>query len=176
MSIASSSPEEPGGWEARHYAPVPFERLRSELLAFYAPPLRAKATHAGMRRMFKVVAVLLGPDATTADLTPALVGRLVATRPPELSPHSVKSLLTTVKIACNYAVSQGYLRTSPFAFRKNWVRVGDPVRKRHHPIEDIARVLELLAREVGERSGWRRWRARRIQALAATVAYTGLRA
>ncbi len=174
--MPDASPPDPDGWGAPRLAPIPFETFRAELLGLYVPPLRAKATASGIRTMLGELAKLLGPDATTAGLTPALVARLVATRPPELSPYSVRSLLVKVKIACNYAVSQGYLRSSPFAFRKHWIRVGGVAQKRHHSRGDIRRVLDLLAAEVRDREGWPRWRARRLQALAATLAYTGLRA
>jgi integrase len=55
------------------------------------------------------------------------------------------------------------------------MRVGQPTRKKHHPQEDIRRVLELLKTEIGQEQGWPRWRARRLYALVATFAYTGLR-
>jgi integrase len=156
-------------------APIPFVQLRSEFLSLYEPPLRAKTTRRGMRHMLDVVGSVLGAGATTADLTPSFVARLIATRPPELSPHSVRSLLVKVKVMCSYAHQQGYVRANPMGFRKTWVRVGDPVRKQHHPLADIRRVLDLLADEVLASSGWPRWRARRLQALACVVAYTGIR-
>jgi len=177
MSVASS-PEDFGDWSPPHFAPVPFGRMADELLSLYEPPLRAVATLRGMRHMLAAVADLLPPDATTAELTPALVARLLASRPDGMSPYSLRSLLAKFKVAVNYALSQGYIRSSPFAFRKSssWIRPGQPAGKGHHPIEDIRRVLDLLAVEVQGRQGWARWRARRLEALTATVAYTGLRA
>jgi integrase len=64
---------------------------------------------------------------------------------------------------------------TPFDVRRKWVKVSIEPRKRHHSMEDIRRVLDLLAREVDEADGWPRWRARRLLALASTFAYTGLR-
>jgi len=173
MSIAS--PPDPGGWDLPAFAPAPFGAFRDELLALYAPPMRAKKTRAKLRQALDLIAGLLGPDATTADLTPALVGRLIGSRPAGESPYTTAGFLANLRTACSYARSRGYLRNSPFEFRKKWIRVGRPARKRHHSREDIAKVLALLAAEVGDRSGWARWRARRLQALAAAVAYTGMR-
>jgi integrase len=173
MSIATAAPSD--DWGPRATEPIPFDAFRVELLALYEPPLRAKSTRRGIRHMLDVAAEVLGPGATTADLTPAFVARLIATRPPTLSPHSVRSLLVKVKVMCGYAHQQGYVRANPFGFRKVWVRVGEPARKKHHSLEEIRRVLDLMAAEVRDSKGWDRWRARRLQALAAVVAYTGLR-
>ena len=174
MSDASVTPPS-GGWEFPQAGPIPFERFRVEFLRLYEPPLRAKATCRGMRHMLNVVAEVLGPDATTADFTPDFVARLIATRPPELAPITVKSLLVNVKVACNFALQMGYIQRSPFQFRKQWVRVGETKAGTFHSREEIARVLDLMARDVTRKEGWAQWRARRLQALAATVAYTGMR-
>jgi integrase len=175
--MAFSVPANPadGGWAQPADGPIPFDQFRPEFLGLYEPPLRAKGTRRGMRHMLDVVAALLGPGATTADFNPSFVARLIATRPPTLSPHSVRSLLVKVKVMCSYAHQQGYIRANPFGFRKSWVRVGEPARKKHHPLTDIRRVLDLLASEVAASTGWPRWRARRLQALACVVAYTGMR-
>jgi len=155
--------------------PVPFAEFTAELLRLYEPPLRAKVTARLMRHMLKAVAEQIGEGGTTADLTPDLIARLVKARE-HLSPHSVKALLRCVKTACNYALQMGYLRSTPFGFRKQWVRTGEATRPRkHHTREEIARVLDLMAREVARKEGWSQWRARRLHALAATVAYTGMR-
>lgn len=175
MSIASAPA--PGDWDYRAFSPIPFARFRDELLALYAPPLRARKTMIKLRFTLDIAAGLLGPDATTADLNPALVARFIAGRPAAESPHTTFSLLSNLRTACSYAKSQGYVRNSPFEFRapKKWIRVPRAAGKKHHPQEDIRRVLELLRSEVLDREGWSRWRARRLYALAATVAYTGLR-
>jgi integrase len=56
---------------------------------------------------------------------------------------------------------------------KGWV--GPPKPRQHHSMEEIARVLALMARDVERKTGWAQWRARRLQALASVVAYTGMR-
>jgi integrase len=154
--------------------PIPFAAFSAELMKLYEPPLRAKSTCRGMRHMLAAVAEELGEAGTTAGLTPDLVGRLVAART-HLSPHSVKGLLRCLKTACNYALQMGYLRSTPFAFRKQWVRTPEPSVREHHSREEIARVLDLMARDVTRKDGWAQWRARRLHALAATVAFTGMR-
>jgi integrase len=154
--------------------PIPFAEFSAELSKLYVPPLRAKTTCRMMTHMLRSVAEELGPDGTTAGLNPELIARLVAARP-HLSPHSVKALLRCVKVACNYALQMGYLKSSPFAFRKQWVRAGEPTRRKHHSREEIARVLDLMAKDVERKEGWAQWRARRLYALVATVAYTGMR-
>jgi integrase len=155
--------------------PIPFADFTAELLALYLPPLRAKASYKSMRRSLEIAAEHIGEGATTANLTPDLIGRIVASRPPEHSPYTVNTLLTYLKVASNYAVQMGYLRASAFSFRKKWIRLGQPKVKKHHSMEEIARVLALMARDVERKTGWAQWRARRLQALGATVAYTGLR-
>lgn len=155
--------------------PIPFDQFRTELLKLYLPPMRAQATYRGMRRSLDVFAEVLGPGATTAHLTPDFIARLIASRPPELSPYTIKALLVNLKVACKYAVEMGYLRATPFGFRKTWVRLGEPRKKTHHTREEIARVLALMARDVERKTGWAQWRARRLHAKTATVAFTGMR-
>ena len=156
-------------------APIPFAEFRAELLALYEPPLRAKGTYDKMRQAVDIAGEFIG-DGTTADLTPALVARFVGSRPPELSPNTTAALLRSLRTACSYAKARGYVRNSPFDARREWVRASRPRRRRHHGREEIARVLDLLRLDIHRRRpGAERWRARRIYALAATVAYTGCR-
>jgi integrase len=165
----------PGDWDYRSVGPIAFDRFIAELLKLYDFPLRSKATRDKLRYTLEILAGLLGPDGTTAGLSIDLVASFVKSRPPGESPHTTHGLLANVRSACNFAVSQGYLRTSPFSYRKRWIRLSAPTRKKHHSQDEIRRVLDLLATEVRDTTGWARWRARRLQALASTVAYTGLR-
>jgi integrase len=175
MSSVSAPSPSPGDWDYRSFAPVPFAEFVDEILALYEFPLRAKATRDKLRQVLGIVADLLGPGGTTAGLDPSLVARLIASRPPAESPHTTQGLLNSLRAACSYAKSRGYLRSSPFDYRTRWIRVGKPTRKKHHPLADIRRVLDLLADEVDASTGWARWRARRLLALASVVAYTGMR-
>jgi integrase len=173
----SSFPENPasGGWGPASMGPIPFADLAAELLRLYEFPLRAVATYRHMKNSLRIFAALLGPEGTTAHLTPDFIARLIASRPPGQSPYTVKAYLTNLKIVCNYCLANGYIARSPFQFRKNWIRCGEGKPKKHHSREEIARVLALMARDVERKTGWAQWRSRRLHALASTVAYTGLR-
>jgi integrase len=159
--------------------PMPWPEFTRELLALYQPPLRAKATLCGMRQMMAIVAELLGPGGTTADLTPSLIARFIVSRPTGESAFTTKMMLGKLRVVCNYAAGLGYCRVSPFALRRTWlrVRINKATKQRHHSIEDIGKALDLarhdtFAKVVGT---WSQWRARRLYALVAVVAYTGLR-
>jgi integrase len=165
----------PGDWDFRAFAPIPFARFVQELLALYTPPLRARPTLTRMTHTMKNIGELIGPDGTTADFTPTLVGRLIASRPEGEASRTTHTILAQFRAACSYAKSQGYIRTSPFEFRKKWVRLGHPEGKKHHSMADIRRVLDLLEIEAARSEGWPQWRAYRLLALVSTFAYTGLR-
>ena len=104
--------------------PIPFADFQAEILALYAEPMRARATRAKIRHALELVAEL--GVTTTADLTPALVARLIASRPTDQSPATTDGLLRSLRVACTYAVGAGYLRVSPFTLRKTWLRVSVP--------------------------------------------------
>ena len=157
------------------FSPIPMARFRDEVLTLYTPPLRARNTFIKMRQTLAIACELTGPGATTAELTPALIARFIQSRPPDQSNNSTLSLLSSLRVACAYAQSQGYIKVSPFAFRKQWIKPAPTTKSRHHGREEIGRVLQLLRADVEHRTGWAGWRARRLYALAATVAYTGLR-
>ena len=114
---------------------------------------------------------------TTADLTMATITRMIADHP-ERSPNTTRGLLGYARVVCNYAAGMGYVYVSPFQLRKlnAWVRRSKPKQKKHHSREDIRRVLDYMRNDIGIRQGWAQWEARRLFALTATVALTGLRA
>jgi integrase len=174
MSIMNATPA-PGDWDYRALAPIPFEAFAAELLALYAPPHRAKNTWLKMRQVLEILRSLISPEGTTAELTPTLMARLVESRPEGEATRTTHALLAYARAACTYAKSQGYIRSSPFEFRNRWVRLGAPVGKKHHSREEIGRLLALLESETRDRNGWPRWRARRLHAMAALFAFTGLR-
>jgi len=87
-------------------------------------------------------------------------------------------MLRVLRALCNQAVINGYLRVSPFALRSvsKWVgRLGPPTQKKHYSRDEIRRVLTLMAQDIETTAGWPQWRARRLNALTATVAYCGVR-
>ena len=174
--------------------PIPWSRFVKELLKSYEPPLRALATQRGMKHALDQVTALAALDdegnpilteagrpaplvKTTADLNAEMLARLIRAQPATNSPNTVRSLLRYVRTVCAIAVESGYLRTSPF--KRN--PIGRLVRKapakgrRHLSRAEIRAVLDLLAADVAARTGWAEWKARRLQALVAIVAYCGLR-
>jgi len=157
--------------------PIPWDQFTAEVLRLYAAPHRATATRRQMQKVLNLVAAL--EVKTTADLTPALVARFIEARPPGQSPRTLQTLLRVLRGVCNNAVINGYLRVSPFALRRvsQWLgRIGPPQEKKHYSRDEIRRVLTLMASDVESTAGWSQWRARRLYALTATVAYCGLRA
>src|SRR5208337_4392217 len=156
---------------------IPFDRFRDELLRLYDPPHRAAATRRQIRSVLDLVTAL--GVKTTADLTSVMVARFIEARPPGQSPRTLQSYLRVLRGICNNAVINGYLRVSPFALRRvsQWLgRIGPPAEKKHYSRDQIRRVLTLMAQDVQITAGWSQWRARRLYALTATVAYCGLRA
>ncbi len=155
--------------------PIPWPQFVAELQAIYMPPMRAKATWGKLRQVLDLAAA--AGATSTADLTPVLVARIVQGRPEGQSSHTLNSLLRSLRTACSYAVSCGYARANPFSARpiRLWVRPGPPRPRKHITRDQIHRILALLAKDVEDRRGWPRWKARRLQALVAVVTYCGLR-
>lgn len=166
---------------SRHYGPVPFAQLRAELEALYAFPHRARKTGARMRQVLRELAALLSADATTEALTPELVTGFIMARPEGTATNNTLTLLRVVTLICNHAVRAGYLRVSPFALRKTWLRAEKPVYRQHLSREEVQRVLntaeQAIARAArhGQAGPGAIWKARRTHAVIATVAYCGLR-
>lgn len=155
---------------------IPWPEFRSELLKLYEKPLRAPATHRAMRAVL-TLAETEAAITTTAEFTTPAVARYVASRPPGLAPRTLAKELRYLRAAANYALSAGYLARSPFDARpvRSWIRLGPPAPKLWYPPEAVRNVLDLMAQDIRETAGWAQWRARRMLALTATVAYCGLR-
>lgn len=154
--------------------PIPFAEFRSRLRALYGPPLRAPSTLSGMMYALDQLEAL-GNVVTTADLTTATIARFIAARPEGEHPNYTHTLVARVRAACNLAAAEGWVRVSPFAVRKHWVRRVRPSPPGHHSREEIARVLGMMRADVARKKGWAQWRARRLLAMASVFAYTGLR-
>jgi integrase len=156
--------------------PLPWPEFREKLLAIYQPPHRSKFTCSKMRHVLDVAGAM--GIATTADLTTDFIRRFIEARPPLENPNTTYGLLSYLRTACNIAVAEAMLKTSPFAVRRQWVRRQTPKAPRVHSRVEIDRVLTLLSQDVAKRRGGRtkaEWRARRLQALIAIAAYTGMR-
>ena len=158
---------------------VPWPEFRAELLALYAPPLRALATQREMRHALDLVAAAGVSD--TSGLTVQAIATLVKSRPASESANTTIKTLRHIRAAANVAVRQGSLRISPFAIRpvKAWLRPAPPQGRRHCSREEIRRLLDVLKADVERRAAagemWATWRARRLLALVATACYTGMR-
>jgi integrase len=155
--------------------PIPWADFRRELEALYQPPMCAPGTRVTMLQVLRELEAL--GVTTTADLTITLLTRMVAARPPGQSPHTLYGLLSKVRTICSYAEAAGFLRVSPFRLRKlsRWVRLPKLEGRRHLTRVEIASILALMAAHVEQRSGWAQWRSRRLQAVTAIIAYTGMR-
>jgi integrase len=156
--------------------PLTFADFRQRMEAMYQPPHRSKHTCSKMRSILDMLAAL-GVETTT-DLTTDLVRRFIEIRPPQENPNTTYTLVGYLRALCNIAAAEGWVKTSPFSVRRHWVRRTTPKMPRVHSRKEIDRVLELLAQDVAKRSrsgGKAEWRARRLQALIAIAAYTGMR-
>jgi integrase len=156
-------------------APISWSDFKTELMKFYQPAARSHRTRQDMEHALRCLDAM--PVQEVADLTPPLIVDLVASRPAKNSATTTVSLLTRVRVACNYAEKRGYLRLSPFhvlplsAYARK-----EPARGRKHAsIEEVGTVLGHM-KEQAQADGWRGWKSKRLYALTATLAYTGGRA
>lgn len=150
-----------------HLNPIPFAEFREKVLALYLPPLRARSTFLGMRHALDLVAAPPGPE-TTADLTTDLFARFIAAREGR-NVNTTISILRYLRTACSIAVEEGWLGRNPFRTRRLKLRRVPPRGLTHLAIEQVRRLLEYLEALATD------WRGMRLFALAATIAYTGLR-
>ena len=142
--------------------PIGFPRLIAELERLYLPPFGAKATFRKIRQALEELARFgrisrvdrISPDVLAAWLTtPEIARRSRATR---------RTLLSSLRRACSYAVGRGYLRESPFKFRSlaDWLGreeldeslEPEPKKSKHKSIEDLAGPLAdwlAVAAEIG---------------------------
>lgn len=142
--------------------------FQDELLSLYQAPLRAPKTLEKMRQVFQI---LDGSKIArnVEDLTPPAIARFAKYALEGRSPNTVRGLLSYLRAACSYAVACGYLARSPFDARRVWVRPERTARRRFHSIPEIHRLLSFLAIKGSD------WEDRRLHALVATVAYSGIR-
>ncbi|HWE35493.1 MAG TPA: tyrosine-type recombinase/integrase [Isosphaeraceae bacterium] len=151
--------------------PIPFDRFRAEVEALWSYPARSRATATKTRQVLREFAGHLGPDATTAAITaPAVAGWVNAQLRDGRHPNTAWTLLGYLRAAANYANEAGYVERSPFGRRTKFLRRVRSSPPAAHAREAIGRVLGLL-----EARGRDSWRDGRLFALAALVAYTGLR-
>jgi integrase len=153
-----------------------FAVFTAEVLSLNEPPIRAKGTYRQMRQVLREFSDLSQMKNGT-DLTPPAIAAWIK-RYPKRSPARAASLLRSLSSACTYGVAAGYIRVSPFAYRKvnQWVRdqvlaPDRPQAPRHQSAEAIERLLAHVDAEAAKGG----WKAGRLQALAYLLAYTGVR-
>lgn len=158
--------------------PVALATLRDELLPQYGPPMTAKGTKDKLAQVFRELEAL--GVATTDQLTPETIGRYVLRKsagPPRCAPATVRGLLMNIRTICSYAEGRRYVAISPFRLKKlsRYVRVPPPTGKRHLSAEEIRRLLAVMRGDIETKRGFAQWRARRLYAATAIIAFTGLR-
>lgn len=146
--------------------PIPFAQFLDKIDRVYSGPAHAPRTAAKMRHILGLIAGM--GVRTTAGLTTELVAQLVAERAKTVNANTIRGDLSYLSAACSYAVEEGCLDHVP-RFKRIRPRPVKSLVTKVHSIEDVARVLEHLGEQTVE------WKGHRLYALAATVAYTGLR-
>lgn len=152
-------------------SPIPFATFAAEVAALWSSPARSRATATKMRQVLREFGNILGPTATTADLTAPRVAawvnhQLASGR----HPNTVWTLLSYLRAASHYANEAGYLDRPPFGKRTRYLRPVRPTGPKVHSARDVACVLTAL-----EGRGRDSWRDGRLYVLTALVAFTGLR-
>jgi integrase len=149
---------------------VPFGQFRDEILKSYES--KNQDTLNNMRRALESLAGL--GVATTADLTPELLDRLVSSLQGKTTEKSISRRLWLVNRICNLAIERGVLEVSPFLRRpglhREMMEVAAPSIRMPGPSPaKVKQVLAELARRAESNN-----LAYRLYAIAATVGYTGL--
>jgi integrase len=154
---------------------MPWPAFTAELLEQYDLSGRARTTRRGMARALAVLAsygVQTTHDLTTTRITAVVKGHRVGH-----ASNTTRNLLVNASVACDHAVKTGRLAVSPFAIIpfKSWVKPSIPTGKLALTAGEVRSLLDVLALDVAQRKGFALWAARRLQALVATIVYTGLR-
>jgi integrase len=153
--------------------PIPLHDLRKFVLALYHATQKSPATVGKIRQMFDELAIALGPDATTAQLTTAGMTSWLALYRPQRAPQTIIGQLSNLRTICAIAAEEGWLDRAP-TWKRLWPKVPPP------PIDDggywsLAEVAALLGYLHGRVTHLGDWKSRRLYAAAAVALYTGLR-
>jgi integrase len=168
-------PDPDDDWRPARIRSVELSRVRDELLRLYVPPLRSPKTAAMMRRIFTLLEEL--GVTQSSQLDEDLVAKLITTRPPGLSCRTVAQLLRSLRIVGNFCKRRGYIRESPFAWRPvgDWVRITPVENRRYYTSEEVRAIMAAMEADVTNSTGWEQWKARRLWAVSACLAYGGFR-
>ena len=167
--------ELPDRVSTEHFAPIPWARkIRNELLAMYQPPMVAKATRSKMVQVLRELEAIGSRhcrldhdhDRSVRRLSP---GRSSRVYPPCRSGRRPDHLY----LCRDRRLSEG--QPVPAAQAVEVGAVADAPGKTSLGRDEIRRILDLLANQIDTRDGWAQWRARRLQAVTAIIAYTGCR-
>lgn len=148
---------------------IAFDRFVREYLSVRAAS-RRKGTVGKDRQALRELGAL--GLRSTRDLTPEAIGRFIAaSRATGRSDVTTDGLVRAIAAACTYAVKLGHLRVSPFEVVDCWGLDTEPAEEvvRYLTLPQLGRLLGTLERGATD------WRGRRLYALVATVAYTGIR-
>ena len=154
--------------------PIGWPEFREYILMIYKPPLRSRGCFLAVQQAMVLFEAAAAPT-TTADLTVQNIAKFVASRSGIGSPNTLKHHLRKLSAISTLAVASSWLRISPFAIRSRWVRGVTPRSPRVPSLEEIGRVLARARQEIQDAPPAWVWRCRRLYALVAVVAYTGLR-
>lgn len=147
---------------------LPFAEFQTRLLRLYTPPIRAKSTWYAMRRALREFVERTGIN-TTADFRTDCVALYVSSRSRE-NVNTTISRLRCLRTASFFAKDEGWMDRVP-QWSRLFPRSAPPCVRRHYGYDEVKELLRCLAEET--RAG--EWKAHRLFAVTALVAYTGLR-
>ena len=135
----------------------------------YTTGRHADSTLGRVRQVARELAELLGPRATTAQLTTETMARYVASKGKDANPNTVNGLLSSIAALTSYAVEEGWLQREP-AWRRVRLRPSPMVLNKPPDYESLARLLTTLRdrRQDG-------WQEGRLCALVWAASLTGAR-
>ncbi len=151
-------------------SPLLFPDFEARILSLYRPPLRAPKTYSKMRLVLRefgaVPSVRTAADLDTVHVAVWLARRAEAGG----NPNTTLSLARSLRAASLIALAEGWIERPPL-WKRLMPRAGPRLRVRHFDRGQVVALLDHL--EACARGG--DWQARRLLALVAVVAYTGLR-
>lgn len=151
----------------RPITPLPLADFRRELERLYTVSGRALKTR---KQVDHVVRLAQAAGAqTTADLTTELVVKILEQRGLTANPNTTRGLLSRLRRITRLAIRNRWLDPEDAPdWESLWPEPVDPTVE-VHASEDVSRLLAWLAARSED------WYFHRLGALAALVAYTGLR-
>lgn len=147
--------------------PMTWRDFAREVDTIYTGPQKAQSTRDKMAYVLRLCREL-GAESP-ADLTTTFVARFVAARAEkEVSNNTIRGELRYLKAAVNLAIEEEWIEKRP-RWKRVWPRKSPKVRSKLHTIETVGRVLDALKAAATD------WEGRRLYALFALYAYTGMR-